>query len=163
MTRILKSNLYVVDSGNSRVIKLFTNGTIIQNYKTTPPLQFPYDVKVRNDGVVYISDIRCACIYQLTNDGEQIAVIQLEERPYLVRPFITLFPSATPGNPDILLTITYPSPQINHYTPNGTLIASYTIPTSALTDWDPYASTIDEKCHCLVVAESGGRLMFFDL
>ncbi|CAF2143272.1 unnamed protein product [Rotaria magnacalcarata] len=159
----LQGNLYVVDSGNSRVIKLFTNGTIIQNYKTTPPLQFPYDVKVRNDGVVYISDIRCACIYQLTNDGEQIAVIQLEERPYLVRPFITLFPSATPGNPDILLTITYPSPQINHYTPNGTLIASYTIPTSALTDWDPYASTIDEKCHCLVVAESGGRLMFFDL
>ncbi|CAM2723180.1 unnamed protein product [Rotaria socialis] len=45
----LQGNLYVADSGNSRVIKLLVNATIIENYKMTPPLQFPYDVKVRND------------------------------------------------------------------------------------------------------------------
>ncbi|CAF3936133.1 unnamed protein product [Rotaria sordida] len=41
----LQGNLYVADSGNVRVIKLLINGTIIQNYQTTPPLQYVYDVK----------------------------------------------------------------------------------------------------------------------
>ncbi|CAF3835253.1 unnamed protein product [Rotaria sordida] len=159
----LQGNLYVADSGNARVIKLLINGMIIQVYKTTPSLQFVYDVKVRDDGILYISDSQCACIYQLTNDGRQLAVIQLQSQTYLVNPFITLFPSAASSNPDLLVTITYPSPQINHYSPNGTLIASYTVPPSASTSWTPYTSVIDEKHRCLIVAESGGRVMFFDL
>ncbi|CAF4848061.1 unnamed protein product [Rotaria sp. Silwood1] len=159
----LQGNLYVADSSNARVIKLLINGTIIQNYKTIPPLEYVYDVKVRNDGVLYIFDIHCACIYQLTNDGKQLAVIQLQGQAYLVNPFITLFPSAASSNPDLLVTITYPSPQINHYSPNGILMATYTIPKSASTIWTPYASVIDEKRRCLIVAESGGRVMFFDL
>ncbi|CAF0808557.1 unnamed protein product [Didymodactylos carnosus] len=159
----LKGNLYVADSGNARVIKLLTDGTVVQTYKTTPPLQYAYDVKVRDDGTLYISDDQCACVYQLTNDGKQLAVIQLQAQTNLVNPFITLFPSAASSNPDLLISITYPSPQVNRYTPNGTLIASYTIPVSALTDWTPYASVIDEKRRWLIVAESGGRVMFFDL
>ncbi|CAF2950291.1 unnamed protein product [Rotaria sp. Silwood2] len=159
----LQDNLYVADSGNGRVIKLLINGTIIQSYKTTPPLQYVYDVKVRDDGVLYISDTQCACIYQLTNDGRQLAIIKLQSQTYLVNPFITLFPSSASSNPDLLVTITYPSPQINHYSSNGTLVAIYTIPTSASTSWTPYASVIDEKRRYLIVAESGGRVMFFDL
>jgi sugar lactone lactonase YvrE len=159
----LQGNIYVADSGNTRVIKLLINGTIIQSYKTTPPLQYVYDVKVRDDGVLYISDIKCACVYQLTNDGKQLAVIQLQGQTYLVNPFITLFPSTTSPNPDLLITVNYPLSQVNQYTPNGTLVASYTMPTSAATDWTPYVSVIDEKRHWLIVAESGGRLMFFDL
>jgi DNA-binding beta-propeller fold protein YncE len=159
----LQGNIYVADSGNSRVIKLLINGTIVQSYTTTPPLQYAYDVKVRDDGVLYISDGQCACIYRLTNDGKQLAVIQLQGQSDLINPFLTLFPSATSSNPDLLITIDYPSPQVNQYTPNGTLVASYTIPPSASTSWNPYVSVIDEKRRWLIVAESGGRLMFFDL
>jgi DNA-binding beta-propeller fold protein YncE len=159
----LQGNLYVADSGNSRVIKLLTNGTIVQTYKTTPPLHYPYDVKVRDDGILYISDAQCACVYQLTNDGKQLSVIQLQGQTNLINPFLTLFPSSTSSNPDLLITIDYPLPQVNQYTANGTLVESYTIPTSASTGWDPYMSVIDEKRHWLIVAESGGRIMFFDL
>jgi sugar lactone lactonase YvrE len=159
----LQNNIYLADSGNVRVVKLLTNGTIVQNYKTTPPLQYPYDVKVRDDGVLYISDGQCACVYQLTNDGKQLAVIQLQGQTDLINPFLTLFPSATSSDPDLLVTIDYPLPQVNQYTPNGTLVGSYTIPTSASTSWNPYISIIDEKRHWLMVAESGGRIMFFDL
>ncbi|CAF3820094.1 unnamed protein product [Rotaria sp. Silwood1] len=160
----LQGNLYVADSGNVRVIKLSINGTIIQNYQTTPPLQYVYDVKVRDDGIVYISDSECACIYQLTNDGKQLAVIKLETQQRLVNLLITLFPSAASSDPDLLVTMTDPfSPQVNRYASNGTLIAAYTIPISASTSWTPYASVIDEKRRWLIVVESGGRIMFFDL
>lgn len=159
----LQGNIYVADSGNIRVIKLLTNGTIVQSYKTTPPLQYPYDVKVRDDGVLYISDARCACVYQLTNDGKQLSVIQLQGQTSLTNPFLTIFPSATSSNPDLLITINYPSPQVNQYTSNGTLVESYTIPTSASTSWNPYISVIDEKRHWLMVADSSGRIMFFNL
>ena len=159
----LQNNIYIADSGNARVIKLLTNGTIVQSYQTIPPLQYPYDVKVRDDGILYISDAQCACVYQLTSDGRQLAVIQLEEQTYLTDPFLTLFPSTTAADPDLLITVNYPVPQINRYRPNGTLIESYTIPMSASTSWHPYMSIIDEKRHCLMVAESGGRVMFFDL
>jgi hypothetical protein len=159
----LQGNIYVADSGNMRVIKLLTNGTIVQSYKTTPPLQYPYNVKVRDDGVLYISDAQCACVYQLTNDGKQLSVIQLQGQTSLINPFLSLFPSATSSNPDLLITINYPSPQVNQYTSNGTLIESYTIPTSASTSWNPYISVIDEKRHWLMVADSSGRVMFFNL
>ncbi|CAF4620479.1 unnamed protein product, partial [Rotaria sp. Silwood2] len=160
----LQGNLYVADSGNVRVIKLLINGTIIQNYQTTPPLQYVYDVKVRDDGVVYISDSECACIYQLTNDGKQLAVIQLETQQRLINLLITLFPSAASSDPDLLVTMTDPfSPQVNRFASNGTLIAAYTIPISASTSWTPHASVIDEKRRWVIVAESGGRIMFFDL
>ncbi|CAF4223210.1 unnamed protein product, partial [Rotaria magnacalcarata] len=160
----LQGNLYVADSGNVRVIKLLINGTIIQNYQTTPPLQYVYDVKVRDDGVVYISDTECACVYQLTNDGKQLAVIKLETQQRLVNLLITLYPSSASSDPDLLVTMADPfSPQVNRYAPNGTLIAAYTIPLSASTSWTPYASVIDEKRRWLIVAESGGRIIFFDL
>jgi hypothetical protein len=159
----LQGDLYVADSGNVRVIKLLINGTIIQNYQTTPPLQYVYYVKVRDDGVVYISDSECTCIYQLTNDGKQLAVIKLETQQRLVNLLINLFPSAASSDPDLLITMTDPSPQVNRYASNGTLLATYTIPTSASTSWTPYASVIDEKRGWLIVAESGGRIMFFDL
>ena len=159
-----QSHFYVADSGNSRVIKLSKNGTIIQNYRTTPSLIYPYDVKVRADGVVYISDSQCSCIYQLTNDGQQLAIIHLEDKPYLIRPFITLsLSTAWSLDPDVFVTVTYPSPQINRYASNGTLTGIYTIPISASTGWDPYASAINQKYNWLIVAETSGRLMFFDL
>ena len=158
-----QGNIYIADSGNGRVIKVSVDGSIIQNYRTTPSLVYPYDVKVRNDGVVYISDSQCSCIYQLTNDGQQFGVIELEDKPYLSRPFITLYPSMASSDPDVLVTVTYPLPQINRYASNGTLIGIYTIPASASTGWDPYVSAIDEKHNWLIVAETGGRLLFFDL
>ena len=158
----LQNNIYVADSGNVRVIKLLINGTIVQNYQTIPPLQYPYDVKVRDDGIVFISDVHCACIYQLTNDGKQLSVIQLQGETYLTNPFLTLLPSATSLHPDLLITVNYPSPQINQYTSNGTLVGSYTIPTSALTAWTPYVSMFDEKYRWLIVVDSSGRLIFFD-
>lgn len=117
----LKDNLYVVDSGNVRVIKLSINGTILQNYHTTPPLQYVYDVKVIDDGVVYISDAECACIYQLTNDGKQLAIIQLETQQRLANLLITLYPSEAFPDPDVLVTMIDPfSPQVNRYASNGT-------------------------------------------
>jgi hypothetical protein len=159
----LQNNIYVADSGNVCVIKLLINGTIVKNYKTTPPLQYPYDVKVRDDGVLDISDAQCACVYQLTNDGKQLAIIQLQGQTNLINPFITLFPFVTSSDPDLLVTINYPLPQVNQYTANGTLVGSYTIPPSASTGWNPYISVIDEKRHWLMVAESGGRIIFFEL
>lgn len=44
-----------------------------------------------------------------------------------------------------------------------TIKASYTIPPSALTEWNPYVSVINETHHYLIVAESGGRILFVDL
>ena len=159
----VQDNIYVADSGNGRVIKLLANGTVVQTYKTVPPMQYPYDVKVTDDGILYIADVQCACVYQLTNDGRQLAVIELQEQQYLTDSFLTLFPSTNSSNPDLLITVNYPSPQINRYTSNGTLAESYTIPMSSMTIWNPYVSIIDEGRRSLMVAESGGRILFFDL
>lgn len=78
-------NLYIADTGNGRVVKMTTDGHLLQEYTTADGMDFlnPQGVYVRPNGEVYIADTGNSRIVLMSPEGEFIKSYGLPESPML--------------------------------------------------------------------------------